>query len=274
MLRGAGGKAVDHFDGSLVVAVHEVYLESLDAHVGIRLADGLQVLVHHVEHGPEHDANALGIRIFYELWQLDFIDRLQDASILGVVPSLVQHDVFQSVVVGEIYIIFVRLVVDACLEVHSFQVPVVPPVPSHLSGLDPGCVTYLVGGGEGIHQVVGGHLGVFLCDGEHAPGIVALAGAGGDVVAGLCHMTHVAPGIVCHLLGVGGEDCLELVAVSLQPHSGIAHEVALQDGDLRLAAVHGGRQEGECLLGGVDAGLVVDVLESHGEGLLRGGGVG
>ena len=52
MLGCAGSQAFHHFDGGLVVAVHEIHLESLDAHIGIGFADGFQVLVHHVEDCP------------------------------------------------------------------------------------------------------------------------------------------------------------------------------------------------------------------------------
>ena len=80
MLGGAGSQALYHFHGSLVVAVHEIHFKSFDAHVGIGLADGFQVLVYHVEHCPEYDAYAFLAGVFDELRQLDFVYRFQDAS--------------------------------------------------------------------------------------------------------------------------------------------------------------------------------------------------
>ena len=152
---------------------------------------------------------------------------------------------------SKIYVIFVSIEVDACLEIHTFQIPVVPPVPSHLSRFDPGSIAYLVGSSQGVHQIAGWHLGIVLCDGEDAPRIIAFAGAGCDVIAGALYVAHVSPRVVGHLLRVGSkggsQDSLLLIlfaAVSLQPHARILLKVALQDSDFRLSAVYGSRQKG------------------------------
>ena len=251
MLGGAGSQAFHHFDGGLVVAVHKIHLESLDAHIGIGLADGFQVLVHHVEDCPEHDIHALALTIFYELRQLDIVYWFQNASLFRVVPSFIKDDVFQTVIMSKIYVIFVSFEVDACLEIHTFQIPVVPPVPSHLARFDPGSIANLVGSSHGVHQIVGRHLCIVLCNGEDAPRIIAHAGAGCDIIAGALYMAHVSPRIVSHLLRVGSEGgsqnsflLILFAAVSLQPHARIALQVALQDGNLRLSAIYGCWQEG------------------------------
>ena len=251
MLGCAGCQTFHHFNGSLVVAVHEIHLESLDAHISIGLADSFQVLVHHIEDRPKHDIHALALTIFYELRQLDIVYWFQNASLFRVVPSFIKDDVFQTVIMSKIYVIFVSFEVDACLEIHTFQIPVVPPVPSHLARFDPGSIANLVGSSQGVHQVVGWHLGIVLCDGEDAPRIIALAGAGCDVIAGALYVAHVAPRIVSHLLRVGSEGgsqnsflLILFAAVSLQPHARIALQVAFQDGDLCLSAIYGSWQEG------------------------------
>ena len=181
---------------------------------------------------------------------------------------------------SKIYVIFVSIEVDACLEVHTFQIPVVPPVPSHLARFDPGSIAYLVGSSQGVHQVVGWHLGIVLCDGEDAPRIIALAGAGCDVIAGALYVAHVAPRIVSHLLRVGSEGgsqnsflLILFAAVSLQPHARIALQVAFQDGDLCLSAIYGSWQEGQILAGGIKLCFVIDILESHGKRLFWSRGV-
>ena len=234
MLGGAGSQTFHHFNGCLVVAVHEIHLESLDAHIGIGLADVFQVLVHHVEHSPEYDVHALALTVFYELRQLDIVYWFQNASLFRVVPSFVKDDVFQTVIMSKIYVILVGIKVDARLEIHTFQIPVVPPVPSHLSRFDPGGIAYLVGSSECIHQVVGWHLCIVLCDGEDAPRIIALAGAGSDIIAGTLYVAHVSPRVVSHLLRIrsegGSQDSLLFIlfaAVSLQPHARILLQVAL-----------------------------------------------
>ena len=250
MLGGAGSQTFHHFDGSLVVAVHEIHLESLDAHISIGLADGFQVLVHHVEDCPEHDIHALALTIFYELRQLDIVYWFQNASLFRVVPSFVEDDVFQTVIMSKIYVIFVSIEVDARLEIHTFQIPVVPPVPSHLSRFDPGGISNLVGCSQGIYQVVGWHLGIVLGDGEDAPRIISLAGAGSDIIASALYVAHVSPRVVNHLLRVGSEGCSQdsllfilFAAVSLQPHARILLQVAFQNGNLCLAAIYGSRQK-------------------------------
>ena len=251
VLGGAGSQTFYHFDGCLVVAVHEIHLESLDAHISIGLADGFQVLVHHVEDCPEHDIHALALTIFYELGQLDIVYRFQNASLFRVVPSFIKDDVFQTVIMSKIYVIFVSIEVDARLEIHTFQIPVVPPVPSHLSRFDPGGIAYLVGSCQSVHQVVGWHLGIVLGDGKDAPRIIALASAGCDVIAGALYVAHVSPRVVSHLLRVGSEGGSQnsflfilFAAVSFQPHAWILFQVALQDGNLCLAAIYGSWQEG------------------------------
>ena len=274
MLGCAGSQAFHHFDGGLVVAVHKIHLESLDAHIGIGLADGFQVLVHHVEDCPEYDIHALALTIFYELRQLDIVYWFQNASLFRVVPSFIKDDVFQIVIMSKIYVIFVSIEVDACLEIHTFQIPVVPPVPSHLARFDPGSIAYFVGSSQGVHQIVGWHLGIVLCDGEDAPRIIALAGAGSDIIAGALYMAHMAPGIVSHLLRVGSEDgsqntflLILFAAVSLQPHARILLKVALQDSDFRLSAIYGCREKSQILLSGIEPCFVIDILESHGKRL-------
>ena len=152
---------------------------------------------------------------------------------------------------SKIYIILVSFKIDACLEIHPFQIPVVPPVPSHFSRFDPGSIAYLVGSSQGIHQIVGRHLCIVLCDGEDAPRIISLAGAYCDVVVGTLHVAHVSPRIVSHLLRIrskgGSQDTLLLIlfaAVSLQPHARILLQVAFQNGNLCLSAIYGSWQKG------------------------------
>ena len=274
MLGCAGSQAFHHFDGGLVVAVHKIHLESLDAHISIGLADRFQILVHYVEDCPEHDIHALALTIFYELRQLDIVYWFQNASLFRVVPSFIKDDVFQTVIMSKIYVIFVSIEVDACLEIHTFQIPVVPPVPSHLARFDPGSIAYLVGSSQGVHQVVGWHLGIVFCDGEDTPRIIALAGAGSDIIAGALYMAHMAPGIVSHLLRVGSEDgsqntflLILFAAVSLQPHARITLQVALQDSDFRLSAIYGCRKKSQILLSDIEPCFVIDILESHGKRL-------
>ena len=181
---------------------------------------------------------------------------------------------------SKIYVIFVSFEIDARLEVHTFQIPVVPPVPGHLSGFDPGSIAYLVGSSQGVHQVVGWHLGIVFCDGEDTPRIIALAGAGSDIIAGALYMAHMSPRVVSHLLRVGSEGGSQnsllfilFAAVSLQPHARILLQVALQNSDFRLSAIYGCREKSQILLSGIEPCFVIDILESHGKRLFWSRGV-
>ena len=62
---GSGGHPLVEVDHNLVVAVHEIDLESLYAHLGIVLANALHLLVHGGVPSPQHDANAFGFTIFH-----------------------------------------------------------------------------------------------------------------------------------------------------------------------------------------------------------------
>ena len=177
---------------------------------------------------------------------------------------------------SKIYVIFVSIEIDACLEIHTFQIPVVPPVPSHLARFDPGSIANFVGCSQGIYQVVGWHLGIVLGDGKDAPRIIALAGAGSDIIAGTLYVAHVSPRVVSHLLRIrsegGSQDSLLFIlfaAVSLQPHARILLKVALQDSDFRLSAIYGCREKSQILLSGIEPCFVIDILESHGKRLFR-----
>ena len=85
------GQTLGHLDGRLVVAVHEVDLPALDAHLGVFLTGLYQVLVEHIEDRPEHNAHVLGLRIVNQSLQVDVFDGIHDVAFAGVIPSLVEH---------------------------------------------------------------------------------------------------------------------------------------------------------------------------------------
>ena len=120
---------LEEFDCFLVVPVHEIYLEAFDAHFGEVLADTLDVSFNGFVSRPENQADVLAVRIAHELFQIDFRDYLEQVGLLVHCPALVKYDVFDAVGCGEVNVIFIRLVVDPCPEVHSVQVPIIPPVP-------------------------------------------------------------------------------------------------------------------------------------------------
>ena len=149
----------------LVVAVHEVDLEALDAHRGEMLADSLHVAVHGPVAGPEDDADAFGVGVVHDLLQVDLRDHLEEVGLVLDGPALVQDRVFDALRGGEVDVVFIGLRVDTGLEVHAVEVPVVPPVPGYLAGLDPGEVS-LGGGGKAPDKVRLGQEAVFALFGR------------------------------------------------------------------------------------------------------------
>ena len=60
--------------------------------------------------------------------------------------------------------------VDASLEIHAANVPVIPPIPRHLAPLDPRRIAYTRGGSQRINQIAHGHLTVVRGYCHHTPG--------------------------------------------------------------------------------------------------------
>ena len=73
--------ALGHFDGRLVVAVEEIHLEALHAHLRILAASLVEVFVEHVEHRPQHHVNAFLAAIADESRQVDGLDGIHDITL-------------------------------------------------------------------------------------------------------------------------------------------------------------------------------------------------
>ena len=182
VVTGAGLRdAVELFGDGLVVAVHEVDLEALDAHFRIGLAGFLQVFVEHVAYSPEHQVDFLGAGIAAKLLEVDGGAEFQDVELTR--PAFVEHHILDLVGCGEVDVVFIGFGVDAGLEIDAGDVPVVPPVPGHLAGLDPRDVLDAARGGEQIDQIVLRQARVALGDGQRTPRETArlfLGGIGAD----------------------------------------------------------------------------------------------
>ena len=295
--------AVGHLDARLVITVEEVNLEALDAHGGVLLASLLELVIKHVEHRPKDNVDALLLSVGDELLEVQFGDDGEHVAALGVVPALVEDNIFDAVLGSEVDVILIGRHVDAGLEGYALEVPGVPPVPRHFAGLDPRRVADAVGRGEGIDKVVQGHLGVVVGDGKHTPGEIPCAIDAADKVLRLSDVQLLARGALAVLLRVRWEDAQEKtpsllpregeslaiargLRASLSPpsmggvgggseeHPRIGLQVALKEGDLSAVDINGGRQEGGDVAGTADGRLVVEVLEGHGEGVALVGGVG
>ena len=79
----------------------------------------------------------------------------------GVAPSLVYYNILNIVFCSKVDIVFVCRCIHARLEVHSGDVGIVPPVPSHLSRFYPLSVAYAAFRGEQLRHVAVHKLSVF-----------------------------------------------------------------------------------------------------------------
>ena len=121
----------------LIVPVQEVHLEALHAHVGIMLHHLLHVSGEGPIARPKDDVHLFLLAIIYQLLQVNLRNHLQHVSLQVHRPTLVEDHVANAMLRRKVDVIFIGIVVDARTEIDTTQVPVVPPVPSHLARLDP-----------------------------------------------------------------------------------------------------------------------------------------
>ena len=146
--------AVCHLYGCLVVTVKEVDLESYHSHVAVLPAGLFELVVKHIEYGPEDDVHVAVLSVCDKFLKIKLRDYSEHVSALRIVPSFVKNDVFYAVFRREVDVMPVCVHVDAGNEVDSAESPVVPPVPCYLSALDPRCVLDAAWRCEGIDEVV------------------------------------------------------------------------------------------------------------------------
>ena len=142
------GYSLRHFHRRLVVSVKEIHLKALDSHVRIFLASLVKMFVKNVEHRPQHNIHALLLAVGNQFGKVDVGNRIHDVALTGIVPSLIEYDVFKMVLGGKVDVILIGGNIDACFEVDTPQIPVVPPIPSHFAWLNPRRIAYLVGFGK------------------------------------------------------------------------------------------------------------------------------
>ena len=192
------------------------------------------------------------------------------------------EDVLDAVLGGEVDEVLVGGEVIAADEVHVGAVgaSAVPPLPTDLSGLEPGEIAgELAGRCEAARHGGGDEVGVGATYGDVAPGQRTLAADAGHVV-GLLKEADGAVAIVFPLQRLTGEVGREAVgAVATEQHAGVVDEVGLADEQLDAGGgvdVEG--QFGEFLFGapgvGSGGGVAVLVVAVEAAWLLYGGGSG
>ena len=208
-----GGTLVELGD-NLVVAIHEINLEALDAHLAVVLAHMLHIAVESVIARPKYQPHVACLGILHQHRQVDFRHHLEEVGLTVHCPTFVKNDIFNAVSGGEINIILIRIVIDACFEVHAGEVPVIPPVPRHLAGFNPTEVLYLAGLAQKVAQVVHGQVGTALGHHGNAPGQDReLVHLGDIVLAFLYEHLQVVVATLLKGLGIAG-------MLALQPYPG------------------------------------------------------
>ena len=277
-------EAVGEIGDLLVVAVEEIDLEALDAHLRVVFADAFEVAFRGIETGPEDDAHAAFLAVGDQFGQVDRGNDLEKVGLFVHGPAFVEDDVFDAVVGGEVDVVFIGFVVDSRLEVHAVEVPGVPPVPGHLAGFDPRNVLHARGCGETVDHVVVGQLDVASGDGEDAPREGAGPRGAGDEVLALGHQQLQFVVAALHLLGrIGREVAPEGLAARgvVEVHARVVLQVGLGDDDFRRSGVCQDRQEGQAVVGDLRDGLggvgvfeAVEVVAGQPRFLLAVAGVG
>ncbi len=181
------GSAVDELVYLLIVAVEEVDFEAFDAHFGVVAANFLEVALERYVSGPEYDANATFLTVGYKLGDIDFRNDAEELAATWYAPSVVHDDVFDTVLAGEVDVVFVGFLVDAGLEVDIVEVPCVPPVPGNLAGFDPRSVFNPAFGCELVGELVLCQTFVVGAYSSDTPGEARGTVEGGDVVFALLH---------------------------------------------------------------------------------------
>ena len=259
-LRGLGVE-VEH---QLVVAVHEVDLEALHAHLGVVLADMLHVAGKGVIAGPENDADPLALGVGEQLLEVDGGHDVKQVGLALGAPAVVHDDIFDAVLGGEIDVMLICVVVDADHEVDSRHIEIVPPVPSDLARLDPAEIARR-SISEAVYDVVHRHLDVPLAHSDDAPGeSLARLALCKIVVAALDDLLDIVVAALLELLGQRSPHAVQAAgAVALQIHAGIVVERRLHDVDLdAVGRVYHLRQERQLLgMDGAQGRVLVEILE-------------
>ena len=78
--------------------------------------------------------------VVHNCFQIDFGHYLEQICLILHGPTSVHDDILQAILARKINICLVSLGVYARFEAHIVESPIVPPVPSYLSWLDPSSV--------------------------------------------------------------------------------------------------------------------------------------
>ena len=224
----SGGSLFKKLHHLLVAAVHEVDFETLHAHFAIVAAHILHIALKGLVASPKHDIHATVGSIFHKHRQVDFRHHLHQVGFLVHRPTLIENHVFNAVFGGEVDIILIGAIVHASGKIHAFQVPVVPPVPSHLARLHPIGIHHRRIGKQSWH-LGGEQVGIVFSHQHHFPWEGVRASRLGDIVFPLVnyHLQIVVVALI-FVLRIGREETLHHIPFARQEkHAGITAHIVV-----------------------------------------------
>ena len=129
----------------------------------------LHITVESIKTCPQNNIHILRFGVRYDGWKIDFRDDFQQICFQVNSPTLIQNYIFDAMFGSEVDIIFISIVIDTGTEVHSVNVPIVPPVPGNLTRFDPGNITYTGRRSQAIHHIAIDQLLVIFRNDKHTP---------------------------------------------------------------------------------------------------------
>ena len=157
----------------LVATVHEVNLHALHAPFG-KLGKETGILLHATPCEPEHHADAHLLAVSKDFHQVAIGIGCVGVHIV-LCPTLVHDDVLDAIMGGKVHEVFVGLHIKTGAEVDILAIGhgTVPPLPTGLSGLNPGGVVQTAVLRKTACHGVGDEVGLVLGDDKIAPWEVA-----------------------------------------------------------------------------------------------------
>ena len=196
----------------LVVAIHKVNFEALDAHLAVVTAHMLHIAVKGVIARPKYQPHIAFLGILHQHGQVNLRHNLEKVCFLVHRPALIKDYILYPHARGKVNVVLIGVVVDARLERHTTDVPVVPPVPCHLAGAHPADVLHPARRSQQVAHIVHRQGSVVPRHHGNAPRqLIALLDKGNVILPFLNKQLQVVVSALLHRLGIAG-------MLTLQPH--------------------------------------------------------
>lgn len=235
---GRTGGIVNEPNHLLIVPVHEIDFESLDAHFGIVFAKLFHMFGKGKVTEPEDQSDTPFFPVLHQCRQVESGGGLQRRMVISA-PTVIQNEVAQPVAGCEIDVMLIGGLVDSRREVHTGKSPVVPPLPRGLAGFDPRNIVEPAGRSEFPYQIVIGQPGILPHDTERPPRQPASRRDGCyERLIFFDHSLHAVVTAWYDLPRTRCENTFEFIrTASVQEHARIGLEVGLRNADVHSPAV-------------------------------------